>query len=156
MGPDLTLPRGQLIFPPTMKAHAFLTVLCLTFGSYLLADARAQYVYEGQPVSPTLTGEGSSPFTGTPETERLVGPDGETPPDPNKSVPPIASPKPYGVFIMMGQKGLVAISPFAPPSLGYGVDNLTSTYENRGFSTVTGTHEGVYPYGGLTFFGWEF
>lgn len=129
----------------------------LAAGGLMVADAAAQYVYEGRPTFPLDVVE---------ESFRERGPDGQPlpseadvtgeKPDPRKSVPPIAPLKPFGVFVMIGEKGLVAVSPTAPPSLGYGENNLTATFEQRGFSTVSGDHQQIFPYGGLVLFGWEF
>lgn len=116
----------------------------------MLANASAQYVYEGNVGGPDFTSPTLDPNQELDKVRR-----GEKP-DPRKSVPPIAPAKPFGAFIMLGQKGLVAISPVAPLSLGFGVENLTSTYQNRYFNDTTGDHQGVVPYGGLVLFGWEF
>lgn len=125
-------------------SRKFLLILLAAFG-LMLSDAAAQYQYEGN--------VGGRDFTDSEELEAIRK--GEKP-DPKKSVPPIASAKPFGVFIMLGQKGLVAISPTAPRSLGFGIENLTSTYQNRYFSETSGSAQGVVPYGGLVLFGWEF
>ena len=63
-------------------------------------------------------------------------------------------PKASGVVIMMSDKGLQVISPFAPAELGLGQKTLTRT---ASLDTRAGnSKDDVKPFGGISLIGFEF
>ena len=63
-------------------------------------------------------------------------------------------PRASGVVVMMSDKGLQVISPFAPAELGIGQKTLTQTVS---LDTRAGnSKDDVKPFGGISLFGFEF